>query len=355
MIVYHGTTARRAQRICTEGFLPRKPSRRVWFAESKAYADRRGKQQARRTRDRPVVLRCELDLPRLQSTIGDKSVFHQGGIIAIDGPVGASVLSRESLIGVPVAPREMAAWLNRILRIKPWKGVGASHPGVQRLSRWVERRIESKDNHTIKPNELLELAYQWLPDYFAEVRVDPKRLTAWPQVKTIRVVAESSARWVAADEDEALNFLESEQPAMRIRGLKKLKKIGDPDLFDWCAMFLDDAQQQVRLTAMKIMRDCEAGDAAMLRPLTRSEDMHLRGAALSLLAQHDADHRLHWIERGLKDPATHVRLQVARHLRHIDAKQHRRLFEFALTDPNPQINKMARKLTAHRGYAKIRW
>ena len=38
MIVYHGTTARRARRICQEGFLPKKPSRRVWFAEGRTYA-----------------------------------------------------------------------------------------------------------------------------------------------------------------------------------------------------------------------------------------------------------------------------------------------------------------------------
>ncbi len=30
MIVYHGTSAARAEKICREGFLPRKPSRRVF-------------------------------------------------------------------------------------------------------------------------------------------------------------------------------------------------------------------------------------------------------------------------------------------------------------------------------------
>lgn len=43
MIVYHGTTSRRAQRICAEGFLPKKPSRCVWFAENRRYALGRAK------------------------------------------------------------------------------------------------------------------------------------------------------------------------------------------------------------------------------------------------------------------------------------------------------------------------
>ena len=36
MIVYHGTTMKRARRICKAGFLPRKPSKRVWFAKARS-------------------------------------------------------------------------------------------------------------------------------------------------------------------------------------------------------------------------------------------------------------------------------------------------------------------------------
>ncbi len=38
MVVYHGTTYRSAQRIYSLGFLPKKPSRLVWFAASLRYA-----------------------------------------------------------------------------------------------------------------------------------------------------------------------------------------------------------------------------------------------------------------------------------------------------------------------------
>ena len=62
MLLYHGTTRRSAEQLAIVGFAPRKPSRRVWFAQSKGYALRRAKVKARRSRDRPAVLLCELDL-----------------------------------------------------------------------------------------------------------------------------------------------------------------------------------------------------------------------------------------------------------------------------------------------------
>ena len=47
MIVYHGTTQERARRIAREGLRPRVPSKRVWFAQHRAYARQRAQSQAR--------------------------------------------------------------------------------------------------------------------------------------------------------------------------------------------------------------------------------------------------------------------------------------------------------------------
>ena len=52
MIAYHGTTNRRAERICQEGFRPRKPSKRVWFAVGRGYAERRARQHPKRLGER---------------------------------------------------------------------------------------------------------------------------------------------------------------------------------------------------------------------------------------------------------------------------------------------------------------
>ena len=73
-----------------EGFLPKKPSRRVWFAEQRNYAMGRARTQARRAKDRPAVLTCELNLGRLRAQFGKKKVFHRNGVIAIDGKLLSS-------------------------------------------------------------------------------------------------------------------------------------------------------------------------------------------------------------------------------------------------------------------------
>ncbi|MDE0228261.1 MAG: hypothetical protein OXJ62_05335, partial [Spirochaetaceae bacterium] len=59
----------------------------------------------------------------------------------------------------------------------------------------------------------------------------------------------------------------------------------------------------------------------------------------------------------LRDPDDVVRLSTARELARFDPRQHRRLFELALYDPNAQVAEIARKLSAHRGYhvLKPRW
>ena len=108
MIAYHGTTNLRAERICQEGFLPRKPSKRVWFAEGRGYAERRARQQARRAHARPVVLTCELDLQVLRRRLGPKKVRHKSGILAIDGPVPVSMIRSRAASG-----RCSAKWKRR--------------------------------------------------------------------------------------------------------------------------------------------------------------------------------------------------------------------------------------------------
>jgi len=88
-----------------------------------------------------------------------------------------------------------------------------------------------------------------------------------------------------------------------------------------------------------------------------AREKRIRAAAIAALAKHaqtDADAGA-WFERGLKDPEPSVRLEVTRVLGRLDPQRHRRIFELALYDPNPQIARQATKLTAGKGYAKLRW
>ena len=225
MIVYHGTSRRRAMRICEVGFLPRKPSRRVWFAEDHGYALGRARTQARRAHDRPVVLTCEVDIQHIRRRLGGKRVFHKNRVIAIDGTIPVTVLRSHPAVDSPTTPKELAGWLNRLLGLKPHKGVPRTHPGVERLSRWVSQRLQHKPRRPARPGELLHLAQHWLPEYFDGVEVDLDRLKVYPKVEQIHVAAEPELAPVDPREIEALECLESDKPARRVRGLKLLVRL----------------------------------------------------------------------------------------------------------------------------------
>ncbi len=352
MIAYHGTTARRARRICVEGFLPRKPSRRVWFAESKAYAEGRARTQARRAHDRPAVLTCNIDLHQIRARLGAKRVFRRGGCFAVDGPVPATILRSFPGQDAPTTPEQMAAWVNHVLGLKPHKGVGRRHPGVDRLSRWAVRRLTHQPDSHIESAELLHMARQWLPEYFEGVEIDPETLHLRRRLQTIELEVEPPGPEIDPREEEALECLEAANPRRRARGLAILAEIADPDLFDWCVMFIDDASAEMRLAALQGIIRCRDGDPEVLLPFSDSEDNRIRAAAIAALAKHSGKDAPRWFERGLKDPSPHVRRQMAALLPDLDPTENRSVFELALHDPNPDVAHMAEKLTAGKGYAR---
>lgn len=355
MVVYHGTTYRRAERICQEGFKPRKPSRRVWFAEARSYALGRAKCQAKRAHDRPVVLTCDLNLGQVRSRVGPKKVFHRNGVIAISSPVPVSVLrSFPAAVDQPSTPQELAAWVNQILGVKSYKGVSPRDPGIDRLSRWVASRLSTTVGARINPTELLSLAQQWLPEYFRGVVVDRERLQAFRRVKTIDLEIRESDIGESKDETQALEFLEDPKPARRARGLSLLAKIEDPDLFEWCVMSLDDESTEVRIAALRAMRSCEDSDPEVIAPFARSEDKRVRGAAIAALARHSNESATYWFRRGLRDPEPCVRVETASVLPELDPAGNHSIFETALYDPNPDIRRRAEELTRGKGYSKAR-
>ncbi len=356
MILYHGTTDKRARKIAAEGFLPRKPSRRVWFAASKGYARHRAQTQARRGRARPVVLTCDIDLAEFRRKLGCKHVRRTSGIIAIDGPVPAAVLrSCGEPLGTPSTPRELADWVNRVLGLKPWKGVGRRHPGILRLSRWVVNRAQDQPQRGIRRRELLHMARRWLPELFRGVKIDPDSLLVMRRVEL--EPAEDTAPEPAVDprEEEAVGLLDTGGGRQRIRGLKLLAEIEHPDLFEWCAMCLPDDSAAVRLAALHTMLRCEQIDPAAVAPLAASKDKRIRGAALAVLARHGGEEAERWFRRGLRDPEPCVRLETAAVLSQLDPAEHRAVFQLALYDPNPKIARAAEKLIAGKGFPKITW
>ena len=356
MIVYHGTTEKRARRICREGFLPKKPSRRVWFAEARGYALGRARTQARRTHDRPVVLVCDINIGHARERYGRGKVLHRNGVIAIDGAMPVSVLrSYPGRADTPASPYELANWVNWLLGLKRHKGVSPRHEGLQRLSQWVVNRLRTRENVRIRSSELVGKARQWLPEYFEDFIVDPERLSVYRRVKTIEI--ETGIAGVApVQESRALKYLEDPKPTKRARGLAILADIGDPDLFDWCTMFLEDESVNVRVAALRVMRECDRIDPDVVEPLTASGSKRIRAAATAAMAKHAVDEaeKIRWFKHALTDPSPCVRIEAARLLPELDPSEHKSVFRIALHDPNREVSGRARKLTQGKGYSTWR-
>lgn len=353
MIAFHGTTDRSAKRIAEEGFLPKKPSKRVWFAQSRHYALGRAKTKARRAHARPVVLACELDLPRLRQKLGPKKVRCRNGIIAVDGEISADVVrSGAEPLDHPSSPRDLADWVNGILGLKVYKGAGARHPGILRLAQWVANR-EGGRGKGIKATELLHMARQWLPELFEGVEIDPEKLRVFRRMKPRAAEGEPDLAEADPREIEAIDLLEDARPRRRARGLALLAELGEADLFEWCTMYLDDESVAVRLAALRAMARCDDGEPGVLLPLAESSDKRLRAAAIAALTRHAGRDAPRWFERGLKDPSACVRRETAAMLGELDPAQHRRIFDLARHDPNPEVARLARKLTAGKGYPRM--
>jgi len=156
-----------------------------------------------------------------------------------------------------------------------------------------------------------------------------------------------------AREALALDLLERGNARQRIRGLGILAAIDDADLFEWCAMFLDDEELQVRLAAIRTMHECRQIEPDVLEPLARSENKRVRAAAVAVLARHGGPEAERWYERGLRDPEPCVRTATARLLKLLDPKRHRRLFDLARYDPNPQIEALAKRLTTTKSHRRV--
>lgn len=333
----------------------RKPSKRVWFTQSIGYAKGRAKAKARRARDRATVLACEIDLPKLRNELGPKRIFVHGGNIAIDAEVAADVLrSHPSVPGEPASPAELAAWVNEQIGRKSYKGVRPRDPGVVRLAKWVVNRVTERKGKYPRARELFEMARRYLPDWFIGCVFDPERARVQRVIRlgTISVRRIGDRERMGAREEEALACLEAARPRRRVRGLELLRDLEDPDLFEWCMMFLDDPSPQVKAGAARMMLDCKRIDREALAPLADSSDRIVRAGALAALARHEGPEDPEWFEMGLRDPEAHVRVATARQLAVLKPLENRSLIELALYDPNPKVAAEAEKAAKGTGISR---
>ena len=100
---------------------------------------------------------------------------------------------------------------------------------------------------------------------------------------------------------------------------------------------------------------CDQVNPFLVEDLAADGDRRLRAAALEVLDIHDESGARRWVWEGLTDPEAHVRMRLVHHLHRIDPGQCSDLFNTALTDPNPEIVKLARRQSAGRGIGVPTW
>lgn len=352
MIVFHGTARSRAERIWRHGFLPLKPSRRVWFAQDRKYAEGRAKGQAKRSRherpgDTPEVIVCEISLGEMRQRLGSVRVIHKGRVIAIDAPVGVAAIRVDDR----ALREELAAWVNHVLGFVPGRGITAGHRGLALLAGNLAERFRRRPPQYPSPLELFDLGRRYLPEVFKSRRFVPERITAhlFPGDPAYRNDDEIDRDAVDELEQAAIDLLDSSRPEDRERGIDLLREGHDPDLFDWCVMFLGDHAPRVRVAAARAMIRCRYVVPEVVEPLTESSDRLLRAAAIAVLARHVGYDHPKWFELGLKDTSDHVRVATATHLKVLDPKKHRAVFRLALNDPNPDVSGRARRAVRPKG------
>ncbi|HUW84441.1 MAG TPA: hypothetical protein VMZ31_16775 [Phycisphaerae bacterium] len=289
------------------------------------------------------MFECELDVDEVRRQLGGKGVIHRKGIIAIDGPVPIEMMHSLSLADFATVPAEIAAWANSLLGLPPEAAVQPKHPGVIRLSRWINARLASGGGGRLVSSELVDRAGRWLPEFFKTATLGPKRLGAHRRVGLTEYDVDEPQRGPDPREVEALQGLDNPRPEERVRGLALLGEMGAADLFDWCVMFLDDEAQPVRIAALHTMLQCDSIIPEAIETLADSQDRSTRAAAIAVLAKHSDDGSAGWIKRGLADPQVCVRVEAVRFLNRLDRRRHRRIIELASHDPNPDIAARARK------------
>ena len=349
MVFYHGTTLSSARGIIENGFRPRGGA--IWFTTHWNYAKNRAEQKARRKHGRPVVLKTELEIEALRTHLGNGKIHAHGNVIAIRERLSVQLL-QSNLFELLASPAALAQWVNHQLGLYSHNGVSQNHWGVVRLAHWMDNRMRSGTGNRIDQREFFEKGKQWLPAFFDKIPFSPEGVPIQHlQNDTIAVqtlyidTQEETAESLKADTRhiKAMADISDENPKRRIRGLQFLEKIGTEELFDWCALHLEDESVDVVCNALRIMCRCDEGYIAPILPHAEAKNRRIRASALAALAKHASDEAERWFERGLKDPATCVRMEVARLLPTLDRIEYQELFDIARHDPNPVVKRLAKK------------
>ncbi|MXV74976.1 hypothetical protein F4Z99_11975 [Candidatus Poribacteria bacterium] len=323
MEFYHGTTLSSARGIIENGFRPRGGA--TWFTTNWNYAKNRAEQKARRKHGKPVVLKTDLEIEALRTHLGNGNVHAHGNIIAVRERLSVQLL-QSNFFELLACPAALSQWVNHQLGLYSHNGVSQNHWGIVRLAHWMDNRMRSGTGKHIDRQEFLAKGKQWLPAFFDKIPFSPEGLPIQHLQKdtiAVRVLytdpSEEPIQPSKVDTRylKAMADISNENPKRRMRGLQFLEKTGTEELFDWCALHLEDESIDVVCNALRIMCRCDEGYMAPILPHAESKNRRIRAGALAALAKHASDDVERWFERGLKDPAVCVRMAVANFCRRL--------------------------------------
>jgi hypothetical protein len=248
------------------------------------------------------------------------------------------------------------------------------------LVQWLRADGHGRARDDVHPAELFARAGHWMPDVFSQagIRLDECHDVVLPDAQIIQAPARprrqrAGQKWleqlfaeagIKLDDvvlpepgkplmeqqapregrrmQEAMELLDDDEPTARAHGLSLLIELRDPDLFQWCAMFLEDEGRDVQLAALRAMLHCEAADVSLVEPMAKAEDKRVRAAALAALVTFSGEAAAEWFRYGLSDSEPCVRLETASHLGKLSRSTHPGIFALALNDPNPVVARDAR-------------
>jgi HEAT repeats len=137
----------------------------------------------------------------------------------------------------------------------------------------------------------------------------------------IRTSKEAAAS-TTTDPSPEQHFPASDDPAPRVEALRTLGQQRSPELEATLGSALDDPQEEVRATALEVLRDTgSAVPAERITQMAREDgNARLRIDALALLADHAPDAAWEALESALQDADPTVREEAERRLEEVESQ-----------------------------------
>jgi len=103
------------------------------------------------------VTRAGIHVDGLQKDEEIYNIFDTGAIL--NRPIGIAITDKSGAAGI-------AHWINNYLKLEPRSRIDKRHPGIAKISAWVDKQYEDGRSTALSNREILAQAVKFLPEYF---------------------------------------------------------------------------------------------------------------------------------------------------------------------------------------------